>query len=126
VDELPGKLGNIDIIFEATGNSSVALKAMSILGVNGILCLTGVTGGNKRLEICADCLNLRIVLGNRVIFGTVNANKRHFKSGIEHMLEVERKWPHILEKMITGRVKFNDFEKAFRKGVDDIKVVIEF
>lgn len=124
--ELPEKLGNIDIIFEATGNSSVALRAMSIIGTNGILCLTGVTGGNRMLEICADCLNMQIVLGNKVIFGTVNANRCHFESGIEHMREFEEKWPRTLEKMITRMVGFEDFKKAFKRGRDDIKVVIEF
>lgn len=125
LQELPDKLGNIDIIFEATGNSSTALTAMSILGTNGVLCLTGITGGNKRLEICSDCLNMQIVLGNKLIFGTVNSNRKHFESGIKHMEEFNKKWPHVLEKFITRREDLNNFKEAFRKESNDIKVVIE-
>ncbi len=125
LQELPDKLGNIDIIFEATGNSSIALMAMSILGTNGVLCLTGITGGNKRLEICSECLNMQIVLGNKLIFGTVNSNRKHFESGIKHMEEFNKKWPHVLEEFITRREDLNNFKEAFRKESNDIKVVIE-
>ena len=69
---------------------------------------------------------MQMVLGNKTIFGTVNANKKHFKSGIKHMGEFEKMWPGLLEKMITKKIGFNDFEHGLSKEKDDIKVVMEF
>lgn len=123
--DLPAELGNIDIIFEATGDNSLALEGMSIIGINGIMCLTCVTGDDKILEICADCLNMQMVLGNKTIFGSVNANRGYFESGVEHMLEAEDKWPGLLSRMITRKVRIDDFQKALLREEDDIKTIIE-
>jgi len=117
--------GNIDFIFEATGNSSVALKSMSLIGKNGVLCLTGVTGGNKKLTICADCLNLDLVLGNKIIFGTVNANKIDFEEGIKHMKIINQNNPSLLEKIISHRFTPNEFKQGL-ENFQGIKAVIEF
>ncbi|MEX2739732.1 MAG: glucose dehydrogenase, partial [Candidatus Wukongarchaeota archaeon] len=65
-----------------------------------------------------------LVLKNRLIFGSVNANKKYFEMGISHILEIKkRNMDDVLKKMIT-RVKIEDFKKAFEKG--GIKTVIEF
>ncbi len=45
---ITAELGQVDYILEATGNSTVAFEAMAALGVNGVLCLTGVSAGNRR------------------------------------------------------------------------------
>lgn len=126
-EPVPGlreKLGNIDFIFEATGSSTVAFQAMGILGVNGVLALTGISGGDKKLEVEADCLNLCIVLGNKAIFGSVNANITHFQKGVTHLLNFEARWPGLLSKLITRRIAIEDFKEAFERK-KDIKVVLE-
>ncbi len=41
------RYGPFDIIFEATGTSSVAFEAMEALGKNGVLVLTGISGGDR-------------------------------------------------------------------------------
>jgi len=126
-EPIPGlkkKLGNIDFIFEATGSSMATFQAMGILGVNGVLALTGISGGNKKLEVEADCLDMCIVLENKTIFGSVNANVTHFQKGLKHLQNFEAKWPGLPGKLITRRVAIEDFKEAFeRKG--DIKVVLE-
>src|SRR5256884_4159182 len=75
------ELGQIDFILEGTGNSTVAFQAMAQVGTNGVICLTGVSAGNRNVEIPADVINLQMVLGNRVAFGSVNANRRYFEAG---------------------------------------------
>lgn len=121
IQTLPDKLGNIDIIIEATGNANIAFQAMNILGINGILALTSITGGNGKLEIDADSMNLGIVLGNKVIFGTVNANKRYFEMGIEQF----SRWQELMKEMITRRVTLENFELALKREDGDIKTIIE-
>ncbi len=124
--KLPTLIGrNIDFILEATGNSSVALNAMSLIGINGALCLTSVTGGLNRVTICADCLNLNLVLGNKVIFGTVNANRIDFEKGVKHLQLYNKKHPGLLDKLITNRFKPEEFKKAF-ENFKDLKAVVEF
>lgn len=117
--------GNLDFILEATGNSSVALRAMSLIGINGVLCLTSVTGGQNKVTICADCLNLDLVLGNKVIFGTVNANRIDFEKGIEHLQFYNEKYPRLLDQLITKRYNISEFKKAIEE-FKGLKTVIEF
>src|SRR5438874_2432164 len=73
------ELGQIDFILEGTGNSTVAFQAIAQVGTNGVICLTGVSAGNRNVEIPADVINLQMVLGNRVAFGTVaGVNTRRY------------------------------------------------
>ena len=124
--KLPSIVGeNIDFILEATGNSSIALKAMSLIGQNGILCLTSVTGGQNKVTICADCLNLDLVLGNKIIFGTVNANRIDFEKGVEHLRLYNKIHPNLLDKLITNRYKLSEFKEAI-ENFKGLKAVIEF
>ena len=125
LDVVAKDMGNIDFILEATGNSTVAFKAMKIIGTNGVMCLTGVTGGSGKLEVCADCLNMQLVLGNKLVFGTVNSGMKHFLKGVEDMQLFYRIWPGALERMITRRVPLEDLSSALEHRSEDIKVVIE-
>ena len=125
IDELPRKLGNLDLIVEATGNSTVAFQAMSALGVNGVLCLMGVSTGEKRLEICADCIDMQIVLGNKVVFGTVSSNRGHFEHATQLLGEIEQRWPGWLTRLITRRMPLSEFKDALQPAPDNVKTVIE-
>jgi len=118
------ELGQIDFILEATGSSSVAFEAMAEVGTNGVLCLTGVSAGNRSIEIPADVINLQMVLGNRVVFGSVNANRRYFEMGVQHFQQAERQWPGIFERLITRRVPFDDFMSALDRRPEDIKTLL--
>lgn len=118
---LPDKLGNIDLIIEATGNSNIAFQAMNVLGINGVLALTSITGGNARFEIDADSMNLNIVLGNKVIFGTVNASRKYFEMGISEF----SKWQSLMAEMITRKNPIENFPGALRREDGDVKSIIE-
>jgi len=118
------ELGQIDFILEATGNSTVAFEAMPQVGTNGVLCLTGVSAGNRSIEIPADVINLQMVLGNRVAFGSVNANRRYFEMGLEHFQQGQLRWPGIFQRLITRRVPFDDFTAALDRRPEDIKTLL--
>jgi threonine dehydrogenase-like Zn-dependent dehydrogenase len=122
---LAERIPPFDIIIEATGNSTLALKAINALNNNGILCLTGVSASYKTMEICADCLNLQLVLGNKVLFGIVNSNRKHFEMGLTHFSDFKKKWSGLLNKMITRSVPLQDFLRGFTRDREDIKTVIE-
>lgn len=116
---------NLDFILEATGNSIVAINSMSLVGQNGVLCLTGVTGGHKEVTLCADCLNLDLVLGNKLIFGTVNANRVDFERGVKDIKYLQKKFPGILDNIITHRYSLEEFDKVL-KDFEGLKALIEF
>ncbi|MEO6797308.1 MAG: glucose 1-dehydrogenase [Candidatus Dormibacter sp.] len=118
------ELGQIDFILEATGNSAVAFQAMGVIGTNGVLCLTGVSGGNRTIEIPSDAINLQMVLGNRLVFGSVNANRRYFEMGVGHLQQAEQRWPGIFERLLTRRVPFADFKAALDRRPEDIKTLL--
>ena len=58
---------------------------MQALGKNGVLVLSSVTGGDKKIEVPADRINLEFVLGNKVMVGTVNANREYFEMGVKDL-----------------------------------------
>jgi threonine dehydrogenase-like Zn-dependent dehydrogenase len=98
------QFGPFDIIFEATGNSGVVFDSMQALGKNGVLVLSSVTGGDKMVEVPADRINLEFVLGNKVMVGTVNANREYFEMGVRDMAQSEAEYPGWLAKLLTDPV----------------------
>jgi glucose 1-dehydrogenase len=125
IGEMPKYFGPFDFILEATGSAQVALSAMRIIGLNGVLCLTSVTGGEASMEICPACLNLELVLGNRTIFGSVNAGRLDFEQGVKDLAAAEERWPGWIESLITRRVPLERFRETFERKPGDMKVVVD-
>lgn len=114
--EAAKQFGPFDIIFEATGFSPVVFESMQALGKNGVLVLSSVTGGDRRVEVPADKINLDFVLGNKVMVGTVNANREYFEMGVKDMAQAEAEYPGWLEKLLTHPVKgLVKYEELFAK-----------
>jgi len=122
--ELPGEIGQPDMIIEATGYSKNAFEAMQIIRNDGIVCLLSITTRHEAEEVCGDCVERRLVMGNAAVFGTVSSNRDHFQMAIEHMAEIENKWPDVTHEMITKRVSLTDFAEALNKTAADIKPVV--
>jgi threonine dehydrogenase-like Zn-dependent dehydrogenase len=97
--------GPFDLIFEATGASSVVFESMQALAKNGVLVLSSVTGGDRMIEVPADRINLEFVLGNKVMVGTVNANREYFEMGVKDMTHAEAQYPGWLRRLLTHPVK---------------------
>ena len=112
-----------DVIIECTGVGQVVKDSVSAIGAGGVVCLTGVGSGGRATGAPAADVAAELVLGNNVVVGTVNANKRHWYKGAEALARADRDW---LGRLITRREKPENFEKALQRGQDDIKVVIQF
>jgi threonine dehydrogenase-like Zn-dependent dehydrogenase len=97
--------GPFDLIFEATGASQVVFDSMRALGKNGVLVLSSVTGGDRKVEVPADKINLEFVLGNKVMVGTVNANREYFEAGVRDLSHAEAQFPGWLQRLLTHPVK---------------------
>lgn len=108
--------GPFDLVFEGTGNSGVVFDSMQALGKNGVLVLASVTGGDKTIQIPADRINLEFVLGNKVMVGTVNANREYFEMGVRDIAQGEAEYPGWLSKLLTDPVKgLENYTELFKK-----------
>ena len=101
---------------------------MQVLGKNGVLVLASVTGGNRTISVPSDQINLGFVLGNKVMVGTVNANRTFFEMGVEDMALAAVEFPGWLSRLITTRVHgLGDYKNLFAQmsAPGQIKVVCE-
>lgn len=114
-----------DLIIEATGNVKVAIESLYLLDSNGVLCFLGIYRDKMACEDFGKALT-KMVLGNRLIFGSVSSNRSHFQAGIQHMLKIQQKYRGVLNKMLTSKLELSNFRKAFFPNRNEIKTVICF
>jgi threonine dehydrogenase-like Zn-dependent dehydrogenase len=120
IDEVTTRV-HPEIVIEATGVSKLVLAAVSNTAAYGIACLTGVSSGGRTISTDIGELNRDLVLENDAIFGSVNANLRHYEQGAEALAKAELAW---LDRLVTRRVPLERFHEAFTPEQDDVKVVI--
>ena len=111
-----------DIVIECTGVVELIRQAMEIISPGGIVCLTGV-GSAAPDTVSAAGLATDVVLKNLVIFGSVNANRRHYYRAAKVLAAADRSW---LEQLVTRHVRPDQAQQALQRAPDDIKVVMEF
>ncbi|HEU0241055.1 MAG TPA: glucose 1-dehydrogenase [Micromonosporaceae bacterium] len=119
---LPGSAVHPDIVIECTGASSAIVDAMTHTATDGIVCLTGVSSVGSKVPVDIGDLNRTAVLNNDVVFGTVNANRRHYEAAAAALAAADRAW---LARLITRRVPLDEFTDGFARRADDVKVVLE-
>jgi hypothetical protein len=94
-----------------------------------VLVLASVTGGNRKVEIPADKLNLDFVLGNKAMVGTVNANREYFENAVRDMAMGESEYPGWLGRLLThpvrGLASYAQLFETLTSGSDVIKVYCE-
>jgi threonine dehydrogenase-like Zn-dependent dehydrogenase len=112
-----------DIVIECTGAAAVVSDCLGITAPAGIVCLTGVTAPGKRFDLDIGLLNRTLVLDNDVVFGSVNANRKHYEMAAQALTRAKPDW---LGRLITRRVPLDRWREAFEYRKGDIKVVIEF
>lgn len=111
-----------DIVVECTGVNSVVMDVLDVAGPGGIVCLTGVSTGGRPASLDVGEANRSIVLENNVVFGSANANLRHWHRAAVALTEADPAW---LDALITRRLPLAHFAEAFEPGTDDVKVVLD-
>jgi threonine dehydrogenase-like Zn-dependent dehydrogenase len=119
--------GPFDLIVEATGDFALACDAMQALAQNGVLLLCSVRGEGREISVPAHLINHGFVLGNKVMLGTVTANRQHAELGVRDMALAEIQYPGWLSQLITRRFDaFSDYNTALAdSGGQDIKRVMD-
>jgi threonine dehydrogenase-like Zn-dependent dehydrogenase len=111
-----------DVAIECTGVGQLIFDVMDAAGSNGIVCLTGVSSA-RELSVDVGLLNRRLVLANDVVFGSVNANRRHYESGAAALAQADRDW---LARLVTRTVPLSSWGEAYQRLATDVKVVLSF
>lgn len=125
--EWADEIGHADLIIESTGHSGVAFESMEVLDLNGALVWTSITGGERRVEVPSDFINLRWVLGNKLLLGSVNGNARHFEMGIADLALGSATFPGVIERILTHPVEgLDQYEEMIRLLVEDASALKVF
>jgi glucose 1-dehydrogenase len=123
--DMKKKMPPIDVAIEATASATATVDAVQLLASNGVLCLLSLTGGTATAHVPIGKIQQQIVLGNQIIFGSVNANARHFAMALKDFRTIERKWPGVLEQLITTRLPWDQFKNWFGTRDRGIKTTLE-
>jgi glucose 1-dehydrogenase len=113
---------DVDVVIECTGIGAVGRSAAQRVVSGGIMCLTGIMNLDPRLDTDATALNRAMVLHNQVLFGTVNAGRRHWEQAADALAAADCEW---LAGMITRRVPLSRWIEALEREPEDIKVVVD-
>jgi len=123
---LAGELGAFDLVVEASGNEQVAADALGLLARSGVCCLLGIDPREQTVDLPGSVLSLDVVLGNRVVFGSVNAQRRDWQTAVSALDEARRRWPEAVEAFVGLRAPLDRFQDAFdHRGVKATLVLSE-
>jgi threonine dehydrogenase-like Zn-dependent dehydrogenase len=124
LEALAREIGNVDLVYEATGASRLAFDMIEQLGTNGIFIFTGVPGRKAPVEVDTDLMMRNLVLKNQVVFGTVNAGRDAFEGSIRDIGIFAKRWPDAVKSLITGRFSMKDHRDLLTGRASGIKNVI--
>jgi threonine dehydrogenase-like Zn-dependent dehydrogenase len=101
--QIAARLGNIDLVYEASGASALSFEIMQALGVNSVFIFTGVPGRKAPVAIDTDLWMRNLVLRNQIVFGTVNAGRDAFENAIRDLERFAFLWPRATAQLISAR-----------------------
>ena len=107
---LPDSGVRADVLVECTGVPSVVLDVMHCGAPDSVACLTGVSSTGSTRPVDVGALNREAVLGNDVVFGSVNANRGHYEAAAAALARADRDW---LGRLVTRRVPMASYREAF-------------
>jgi glucose 1-dehydrogenase len=106
------ELGAFDRVVEAAGDAELAVDALSLLARGGVACLIGIDGRDRQVAIDGRVLSLDFVLGNRVVFGSVNAHRQDWQAAVDALDRARGSFDGVLESFVTLRVPLDRFGES--------------
>lgn len=123
--KLDQQIGQIDFIFEATGIAELQFQLIDVLGINGLYVATGIPAGERPVPNITGDLMKQLVLKNQILLGSVNASYAHYEMAVAFLQQAHEKYPEAINKLITDRIPYSDFQTALHQhSPDEIKVVV--
>jgi threonine dehydrogenase-like Zn-dependent dehydrogenase len=125
IREVAAGLPPLDLIFEATGSAEPAFAAMEVLGNNGVLMLISGVGGKTELTVPAADIYRSLMVGNKVVAGSVNSSREDFELAVADLGRWEELWPGLASRFITRRLAgFDEYLRILERPEGDIKTVV--
>jgi glucose 1-dehydrogenase len=112
-----------DIVIECTGFPQLLVNAGHRGGRQRVTCLTGVSAAGAESSLDIGRLNRQMVLQNGVLFGSVNANRRHYELAAGALASADPGW---LAGLVTRRVAIGQWPEAYTREPEDIKTILHF
>lgn len=107
------ELGRFDLVVEAAGNAELMAQALGLLRRSGVACLLGIDPRQQKVELDGPVLGVDTILENRVLFGSVNAQRQDWLAAVADLERARHRWPEALEQFVTLRVPLDRFTEAF-------------
>jgi threonine dehydrogenase-like Zn-dependent dehydrogenase len=90
----------MDLVVEAAGIARLEFNLLDALALNGICVLTSIPGGDRPLQIPGAEIVRRLVLGNQLLLGSVNAARGHFEMAVRDLAHAALRWPGHVAQLI--------------------------
>jgi threonine dehydrogenase-like Zn-dependent dehydrogenase len=107
------ELGSFDLVVEAAGDAQLMADSLALLRRGGVACLIGIDGREQTLTLDGPVLGVDAVLENRVVFGSVSAQRQDWLAGLEALDRARERWQDALEEVVGLRVPLDRFADAF-------------
>ena len=105
-------LGRFDLVVECAGDAQLMADSIGLLRRSGVACLLGIDGREQTVELDGCTIGVDAVLENRVLFGSVNAQRQDWLAAVAALDTMSRRWPGALDQLIGSRVPLDRFEDA--------------
>jgi glucose 1-dehydrogenase len=107
------ELGKFDLVIEAAGNAELMARTLGQVRRGGVACLLGIDPREQTVEVDGRVLGVDTILENRVLFGSVNAQRRDWLAAVADLDRALERWPEALEQFVKLRVPLDRFREAF-------------
>ncbi len=113
LDALREEVKGFDLVIAAVPDAQVMADSLGLLRRSGVACLLGIDGRNRTVGIDGPVLGVDAILQNRVLFGSVNAHRQDWLTGVTALDRARERWPEALETFVGLRVPLDRFAEAF-------------
>ena len=113
LEALRNEVGGFDLVISAVPDAQLLADSLGLLRRSGVACLLGIDGRDRKVTIDGPVIGIDAILGNRVVFGSVNARREDWLAGVAALDRARERWPGALETFVGLRVPLDRFEEAF-------------
>jgi glucose 1-dehydrogenase len=107
------ELGGFDLVLECAGDAQAMADSLGLLRRSGVACLLGIDPRKQRVSIDGPTIGADAVLENRVLFGSVNAQRQDWLAAVDGLARAHERWPDELAQLVSLRVPLDRFAEAF-------------
>jgi threonine dehydrogenase-like Zn-dependent dehydrogenase len=111
-----------DIVIECTGYGPLVFELTGVVANDAVICLAGISGATREESASLDAINKQMVLENTVLFGSVNAARRHYEQAAQTLAAADLGW---LTRLVSRKVPLSQYKDALNRQADDVKVAID-